>query len=335
MSKNSGRIIYLDGFAGPGIYEGTEIGSPIIAMKTADEHTLKRMIHEIVFLFIEKEKDRCAKLNEVIAERFPDLDDKLFYQIICAEFAPALEQILQDIESDNAKLAPTFAFLDPFGYSGFPLKLIARLMENKKCEVLITFMVKFINRFTIDLQEPILNELFATEDWKKVHELNDPEEKRRFLLELYKNQLIKVGGIRHVRSFEMVDKQNQTVYYLVFGTKHSLGLKVMKDAMWKVDKRGTYTFSDITDVNQKFLIDFQSPQWVSTAAKMVHNHFKGRTVSEKDVREYVITETNYRYQKKILKYLEKDCKPSKINNVNGRTRNDFSFPDGCEISFSD
>lgn len=33
-----GRVLYLDGFAGPGVYSGGEEGSPIIALKTALTH---------------------------------------------------------------------------------------------------------------------------------------------------------------------------------------------------------------------------------------------------------------------------------------------------------
>lgn len=334
LSRYSKRIIYLDGFAGPGVYEGNEDGSPIIALKTACEHTLQHILKEIVFLFIEKKEDRAAKLREVISERFPDLPENLSCQVICQEFAPALEHVLREIEKHDAQLAPTFAFLDPFGFAGFPMKLIGRMMEHKKCEVLITFMVSFINRFTDDLRDPVLTELFATDKWKKVRDITDPDQRRRFLLELYKTQLIQVGGAKYVRSFEMVNKQNQPIYYLVYGTKHPLGLKVMKDAMWTVDNRGTYKFSDLTDVNQKYLIDYQSPQWVPKAAKLVHNHFKGKTVEESDIAHYVITGTPYRYQKQILKHLEKECEPPKILNVEGR-RKRFSYPKGCLISFSD
>ncbi|HDQ05936.1 MAG TPA: three-Cys-motif partner protein TcmP [Candidatus Bathyarchaeota archaeon] len=335
LSRWSGRIIYLDGFAGPGVYEGEEDGSPIIALKTAHEHTLQHILKEIVFLFIEKEKDRADKLKEVINERFSDLPKNLSCQVICQEFAPALERVLYEIDKHDAQLAPTFAFLDPFGFSGFPMQLIGRLMKHKKCEVLITFMVSFINRFTDDLRESVLTELFATEEWKKVRDITNPEQRRRFLLELYKTQLIHVGGAEYVRSFEMVNRYNQPIYYLVYGTKHPLGLKVMKDAMWRVDNRGTYKFSDLTDVNQKFLIDYQSgSHWIPKAAEMVYNHFKTKTVEESTVCNYVITDTPYRYPKQILKYLEKECYPPKILKVEGRKRL-FCYPEGCKITFSD
>lgn len=195
-------------------------------------------------------------------------------------------------------------------------------------------MVGFINRFTDEMKESALNELFATDAWKKVRSLTEPEERRRFLLELYKNQLINVGGVNNVRSFEMINKNNQPVYYLIYGTKHPLGVKVMKEAMWKVDNRGLYKFSDLTDVHQKYLLDYQSPQWIPKAAKLVHEHFKGKTVPECDVGNYVIMETPYRYRKEILKHLERDFNPSKIVNVIGRKRV-FCYPEGCIITFSE
>ncbi len=34
------RLLYIDGFAGPGEYEGGEDGSPIIALKVAKDHKL-------------------------------------------------------------------------------------------------------------------------------------------------------------------------------------------------------------------------------------------------------------------------------------------------------
>jgi hypothetical protein len=71
---------------------------------------------------------------------------------------------------------------------------------------------------------------------------------------------MKVGGARYVRSFEMIGNNNQPIYYLVFGTKSAKGLERMKKAMWKVDRRGTYKFSDLTDENQMYLLDYGDPK---------------------------------------------------------------------------
>ena len=336
LSRYSGRIIYLDGFAGPGIYKGNEDGSPVIALKTAKEHSLKHMFKEIIFIFIEKNADRAAKLTEVLNERFPDLPKNIKYHIIGAEFAPTLEQVLQEIEKNDVQLAPTFAFLDPFGFSGFPMKLIGRMMEYNKCEVLISFMVNFVRRFNDELREPSLNELFATEDWKTVRDIVNPEDRVRFLLNLYEQQFKTVGGAQFVRSFGMTGEHNQPIYYLVFGTKHAKGLEVIKKAMWKVDRRGVYKFSDLTDKNQTYLLDYSQPgsDWILQASKMVYNNFRGKTVEVSNVWLYVITETPYINHKQILRHLEGNIDPPKICGVVGRKRN-LCYPDGCLITFED
>jgi three-Cys-motif partner protein len=332
LSKYSVRIIYLDGFAGPGLYAGGEIGSPVIALKTAIEHKLFKRFKEIVFLFIEKDKERAEVLSEILKGLFPNLPKNIKYTIKSSEFATTLEQVLDELEKRGAKLAPTFAFLDPFGFSGFPMELVGRMMSYDKCEVLITFMAGFVRRFLDELREPVLNALYATDEWRKARDMKE-EERVNFLLKLYERQLKTVGGARYVRSFEMVGPFNQVIYYLVYGTKHWKGLEVMKEAMWKVDPRGTYRFSDVTDVNQAYIINYQdTPHWVPEAAQKVYAAFQGKTVSEEEIRRFVIIETPFIYRKTILKYLEQ-MHPPKIISVTGRQKR-LSYPSRCRITFS-
>lgn len=337
MTSFSSKVIYLDGFAGPGIYRGGEEGSPIIAIRCLMEHNLRdRIIREnnqILFVFIEKNADRKRILEDNISERFPNLPNNVQVHIINAEFEPTMKEILDDLEAKGAKLAPTFAFLDPFGFSGLPMEIISRFMSYRYCEVLITFMSGFVNRFvnTDDAREVIFDELFATSEWRKVRELDSPEKRRKFIIDLYRRQLKSVGNARFVRSFEMIGKHNQVIYDLVFATNGLKGLKVMKEAMWKVDPRGTYRFSDTTDVRQKYILDFTDKKhWISDAADMVFRVFKGKTVTIGEIEEYVIIETPYPFRKEILRYLEQK---GKISNVSGRRRR-LTFPDRCVITFS-
>lgn len=333
LSRWSGRIIYLDGFAGPGVYAGGEDGSPVIALQTAVEHKLRKRFTEIMFFFIEKDPKRAYLLTQVLEKRFPNLPKNIKYGVRDAEFAPTLEEVLNELEKQGSKLAPTFAFLDPFGFSGFPMKLIGRMMSYEKCEVLITFMAGFVKRFLDELREPALNALFATQEWKKAGSISDSEKRLRFLLDLYERQLKNVGGAEYVRSFGMIGPYNQVIYYLVYGTKHWKGLKVMKDAMWKVDRRGNYTFSDLTDVNQKYIIDYQSEShWVPKAAQMVYNKFRGQTVNEIEIHQFVIVDTPFIYRKAILRHLETKHYPPKIRNVTQRKRK-LTYPEGCLITF--
>ena len=57
LSRHNKRVIYIDGFAGPGIYEKGENGSPIIALECLINHSQKlcERSTEFVFLFIESD----------------------------------------------------------------------------------------------------------------------------------------------------------------------------------------------------------------------------------------------------------------------------------------
>ena len=55
MTKYNQRVLYIDGFAGPGSYAGGEDGSPLIALKSARDHHA-RPKSEVAFIFIEKDK---------------------------------------------------------------------------------------------------------------------------------------------------------------------------------------------------------------------------------------------------------------------------------------
>ena len=247
LTRWNGKIIYIDGFAGPGVYSKGEDGSPIIAIKTAQNHSQSSTFNEILFLFIEKDKERVKNLQEVIAKKFPSLPHKFKCIIKGDEFAPTLEKFLDDVDSSGDRLSPTLAFIDPFGYSGMPMTLIARLLANSKTEVIITFMTGFIVRFTDEMRAEALDELFGTNEWRKVNQIKEFEEREKFLIDLYTKQLREAAGATYVRTFEMRDSANRPLYHLVFGTKNLKGMEVMKAAMFKVDRRGTYKFSDKTD----------------------------------------------------------------------------------------
>lgn len=335
LSSGSGKIIYLDGFAGPGIYDGGEDGSPVIALQTAVDHVLRAHLTEIVFFFIEKDKNRAKMLGEVLKKRFPSLPKNIKYMVEGdAEFAPTFEHVLNELEKQGSRIAPTFAFLDPFGFSDLPMNLIGRLLKCNKCEVFITFMAGFIRRFLDERRESALNELFGTEEWKKCRDITDSEEKLKCLVGLYEKQLKNLGGAKYVRSFGMIGEQNQIVYYLIYATKSLKGLEVMKDAMLKVDRTGAYKFSDITGFNQTFLDDFQDePSWVQNAADALYFKFRGKTVPYADVYEFIVADTPFPFKKSlILKHLEKRF-PPKIVNVSNRQRA-FTYPPGCWITFS-
>lgn len=334
LSTWNKRIVYLDCFAGPGIYSKGEDGSPVIAIRVAKDHTLANNFDELTFVFIEKDPLRVNTLKQVLKEKFPDLPSaKWKYAVHQGEFDPSINSELDAIEKQGLKLAPTFAFIDPFGYSEFPMKTIKRLLSHDKCEVLITFMIDFINRFTDDAHANALDKLFETKDWRQVRNIvDDPRSRQQFFLKLYEQQLKNVAGAKYTRTFEMVRSDGHTVYYLVFATKAWQGIKVIKDAMFKVDARNTFRFSDREDPNQTYLTKFtETDFWIPDVAGKIHDEFKGKKVNVQDIEIFVITKTLYRFKKKaILEYLEKN----KIIKVEGRKVSGYNYPERCMIEFS-
>lgn len=339
MARYNTRIIYLDAFSGPGLHADGELGSPIIALQTAHEHILADQFKaELVFIFIEKRRDRAEHLEGLVHSTFPALPKNFKYEVVTGTFCETFAECLDDLESKGSMLAPTFAFIDPFGFSGIPLSLISRMMKYSKCEVLVTFMTGFINRFHEKNQERSLDELFATERWREVREIKDSETRRAFILDLYTQQLKDVAGAKYVLTFEMVNKFGQPEYHLVYGTTNIKGIEVMKDAMYSVDRRMNYRFSDRERRGQTYLLDYSDEvHWSRDAARMVFERFRGRAASVEEIKSFILLDTPFVFKKKlILKALEQDS-PSKIVDVSlpgGRPRRRNTYPPGCRIKFT-
>src|SRR3989442_11064932 len=135
LNKYNPRIIFLDGFCGPGIYSKGEAGSPMIALRVASNHP-SGLTGEIVFFFIDAQLDRLENLKSEIAKI--ELPKHFSIHFEHGEIHIAFGGILDRLEEKKQNIAPTFALIDPFGFSGLPFSLIARLLHYRKCEVFIT-----------------------------------------------------------------------------------------------------------------------------------------------------------------------------------------------------
>src|SRR5882724_3434509 len=161
LNTYHGRIVYVDGFCGPGRYSKGEPGSPLIAIDVAKSHR-KALIGEIVFWFIDEREDRIEHLKSELGSISVPAHFKVHPE--SGLFHEKLTRLLDKVDQDKGILAPTFVFIDPFGFAGIPFALVERLLKKTRCEVLITFMVDAINRF---LQHPDpkivnhINELFG------------------------------------------------------------------------------------------------------------------------------------------------------------------------------
>ncbi len=332
MSKYNERLVYVDGFAGPGVYKKGEPGSPIIAIETFLRHAQRKLITaELVFVFIEEDDDRAARLTKEI-EKLGKLPKQIKWHVIPGAFEDTFSGVLDDVEGSGAELAPTFAFIDPFGYAQAPMSLSGRFLQFDRCEVLIYVPLRFLNRFlSMPTQENALNSLFGTEEWKKARKMSG-RTRARFLHDLFYRQVKRECGLTYVRSFEIVNSSNPNAgYTLFFGTKHKLGLQRMKESMWSIDPVEGQRYKDTTEMGMQPLFE---PEVDTTQLRdALIDHFGTKPFTIEDALDFTLVETPFipsHVKKRTLKPLEQDG----ILKVISQRKSRFTYPTGTRMRFS-
>lgn len=133
------RLVYIDGFSGPGAYTNSEHSSPLAALQSAkaaiERPSAKLNNVEFSFLFIEKKREFVESLRKVVsASSWPP---QLKWHAEQGSFEEKVGGILRDLQQKGQSLAPTFAFIDPFGATGLPFNVVAEILSHRTCEVLL------------------------------------------------------------------------------------------------------------------------------------------------------------------------------------------------------
>lgn len=329
LAKYNQRIIYLDGFCGPGRYKGGEDGSPIIAIKKALSHFGKLKDREISFIFIDERKDRIEHLQSEIASMTIPSNFSIYTEV--SEFEKTVSQILSNLRSKNLNLAPTFAFVDPFGFKGIPFSLVKELLSNPKTEVFINIMAEFINRF---VEHPDANtrqhiiDLFGSAQALQV--IANGGKRLETLRQLYQTQLETCA--KYVRYFEMQDEQGQVIYYLFFTSNHPLGFVKMKEAFWKVDPESGFHFSDKTNPSQLILLSTDPSR---NLIKIIEQEFSEKRAKVSQIQQFVEEETSYiaKHMRQALKIMEVEGKISIEPLKSDGTKRTRGFPATVIVNF--
>jgi hypothetical protein len=206
-----------------------------------------------------------------------------------------------------------------------PFSLVKQILAHSSCEVFVNFIYEEINRF-IGRPDQVanFNSFFGTDEWKRCVTASDPRARNRCLHDLYLEQLH--TGAAYVRSFEMSNARDVTDYYLFYATNELLGLKKMKEAMWKADESGEFRFSDATDPNQLVLFE-KAPNLPALQARAIAE-FSGKEASVEEIEKFVLVETAFRetHYKGILNTLERTGQMKIVNAAPGRRIGTFPDP---------
>lgn len=238
----AGRILLIDGFAGPGEYATGEPGSPIIALRSFLNRSARDVVKaEVIFLFIEENAARAEHLEQLVEEFRPRLPPGCEVHVKSERFDASMNAALDALEGSRAQLAPSFVMIDPFGVADTPMSVIRRILANTRCEMYISFMYEAINRWATTREFPShLDALFGTLEWREGLGIEDPVRRKEYFYDLYDRQLREAGAQQVVR-FELYEG-NRLVYAIFFATRSIKGSDRMKQAIWKVAPFGDFSF---------------------------------------------------------------------------------------------
>lgn len=234
LGSRSNRLLYIDGFAGRGEYvdeDGVtvDVGSPIIAMRKAQEHKDKVPIFKCKF--IENNENNYNNLCRVVnLEKRSCPHPKI--ETLPGDFETEMIKLLDKYKD---KLPPTFCFIDPFGFDA-PFTIIKRLMGIPRTEIFFNFMLRDINRFLSSSQHHnALFRLYGNDKWKDYNDESlSPYERERGLVNLYRKQLHEEAEVQYTMPFMVrMPEKRQTAYYLIHATNKFDGFKIMKEIMSK------------------------------------------------------------------------------------------------------
>lgn len=307
-TRRNQTLLYVDGFAGPGYYKNHDEGSPLAALNTAvgavaelGDGFIARSLH---CAFIEKEKPRFEAMCEAV-EPYAN-KDKIGVTRVRGEFATGIAEVRQAVPGPFRGDGPLFLFADPFGGTGIPFATFATCMQADTAELLINLDADGIARiFSAESnngREEQLTELFGSDCWKqRLTARTDLKQLSLQILALYKERLRTLPGVRYLWSFAMRSgKADMLNYYLVFATKHPLGLVKMKEAMRSIDKTGAYSFSD-AHVDQHALFRADDAE---VFAEEMFKRFDGKQMPMEEITIYALNETPFLNAKAMLGILD-------------------------------
>lgn len=311
LGTSSNRLVYIDGFSGPGRYLNSDQSSPtaaLIGARAAFEELVRigRTPNEWFFFFIEREPEFSSRLRSVISETVWPKEFK--WDVQTGTFEEKLNGILDDLKKLPGGIPPTFVFIDPFGATGVPFSHVAEILKHKSCEVLINLDSDGIGRLSaaqsIEKNQKNLDAIFGGDIWKPTL---DPHAKLPVLcsrvLALYKSRLRSLPGVEYFFAFAMRSRREMLNYHLVFASQHWLGLEKMKETMKAVDQSGSYSFSD--DAVGQGYFDFAD---ANEPAKRMLKELAGKWRPYGDYRKFALNESTFSNPKAMLRYLKSQGK---------------------------
>jgi three-Cys-motif partner protein len=215
------RIQIFDFFAGPGKDPESNLGSPLLTLKTVKEtiaasHTTT--IPDIRLFFNELNREKHQKLEACFSDKQPSKGISI--QTDCKDFSQAFEDQYPGMAG-----CANLIFLDQNGVRQISHSIFERIVRMPKTDLIFFISSSMANRFKeqpeIGLNLPLNDEDYRNMNGTNVH---------RIISAAYRRWL-PVGLTYYLGSFSIRKKAN--VYGLVFGSGHPLGIEKFLTIAWQ------------------------------------------------------------------------------------------------------
>lgn len=237
------KIYLFDLFAGEGIYEDNEKGSPIQTIECIKNHYFanKKSCKDIFILFNDSGMSDIEP-NRLKIERVKEFVEKLFIppnvtiKYTNSDYNEILPKIVNKLNSlKNSERA--LLFIDPWGYKQIKPNELRNLLINGKTEIILFLPISFMYRFAEkailegfeggEALERFLSELFGGS-------LPDTTDPIKFIISV-KQRFKEYLKMPFIDTFTLrPDKSN--IFCIYFFTNNKKGFEKMIHSKWSVDK---------------------------------------------------------------------------------------------------
>ncbi|MBW2038610.1 MAG: three-Cys-motif partner protein TcmP [Deltaproteobacteria bacterium] len=235
VSKLNRKIILVDAFAGPAIFEDGTKGSPLIICEIADKHAS----NQYLAVFINKDRNSHVKLEKNLKKYIQSEKAIPLYGN-----AQELLKVLKDVVGD----ATFLVYLDPFGLKGLEFPSLEPYLGRDRrfsTEIIINISMPTLHRLatykarsggTESIKTNILNQrltkILGGDYWQSIMWSNlSANEKERQVVEKYVGLLkryLPYAGYCPVRE----KPDGRVKYYIIFCSRHQDALFLMNDIMY-------------------------------------------------------------------------------------------------------
>src|SRR5262245_7617496 len=265
-------ITYIDCFSGPWNLRSQDFRDSSFAIAIDQLKQAKATLREngrdlnLRCMFLEKDPAAYGKLEAFISQ-VQDVETRTKNDTL----EGSIPDILKFVHDGGTATFP-FIFIDPTGWTGFAMDLIAPLLKLKPGEVLINFMTDYIRRFIAHPDQETQKSfaaLFGTGDFKKqLQGLEDHQDREDALLQAYAANIKMTGGYSHSCAATILYPEvDRSYFHLVYATRNRKGVEVFKD----VERRAMNVMEQTrAEAKQRARVKKSNQPELFTAEEMPH-----------------------------------------------------------------